>query len=151
MEGHREDLRDVLARAPREALVEEAKSPRPLRRIHARAEEQRRVLAQEPPEDLRRRAGIGPGLGVAHRDLAAVGERSLEPRAFAALDDHDLVARLREIPGARGADHAGAENDDFHACSRIPKTDKGRSAELSRFSPCPLLLPGVGAEYREMA
>ena len=152
VQRHGEDLRGVLARAPRGAFVEEAQAPRPLRRVRPEAKEERRILPQEPARDLERRARIGPRLGVGHGDLAAVGEGGLEARAVAALDDLHLVARLRQVPGAGGPDHAGAEDDDFHFPSREPENGQGeRNAASLRFSPCPLLLPGVGAEYREMA
>ena len=97
-----------------QALEEEARAPRPLRRIHAQAEEERRVVAPDPLQDLRRRIGIGPGFGVADGNLPAVGERSLHPRGIAAVHDHDLVALLGEIPGGGGADDAGAQDEDFH-------------------------------------
>ena len=102
------DLRDVLARAPRQALGQEAQAPRPLVRIHAQPEEQRRVVPPDPLQDLAGRVGIRPRLGVAHGDLAAVGEGRLEPRLGAALEHGHFMARGGEIPGAGDADHPGA-------------------------------------------
>jgi hypothetical protein len=64
------DLGDVLARVRRRAFEEEPQAPRPLRRVHAQAEEQRRVVAPQPLQDLGRRVGIGPRLRVADGDLA---------------------------------------------------------------------------------
>jgi hypothetical protein len=79
--------------------------------VGPQAKEQRRILAREPLQHLERRCGIGPGLGVRHRDLAAVGERRLHGGGVAALEHGDVVARLVEKPGSGDADHAGAEDD----------------------------------------
>ena len=141
----------MLSRARQaEAFEEEAQAPGPLRRVHAQAEEQRRVLAGEPAQDLQGRARAGPRLGVADGDLAAVGEGGLQAGTLAALDDLDLVARLRQVPGGRGADDARAQHDDFHVRFWSPETDKGRGAIVAALLPLPASPPGVGAEYREM-
>src|SRR4029077_7516055 len=72
---------DELARVVRmtrgRAFAQERKSPAPLRAIRAQAEEQRRVLASEPAQDLGGHLRIRPRLRVRHRELPAVGERSL--------------------------------------------------------------------------
>jgi hypothetical protein len=108
------DLGDVRVRARRHAFEEEAQPPRPLVRVHAQAEQQRRVVAPQPLEDLSRRVRIGPRLRMAHGDLPAVGERSLEAGALAAIGDDHFVALLGEIPGGRGADDTGTQDENFH-------------------------------------
>ena len=70
----------------------------------------------EPLQHLQRRARVGPGLGVADRDLAAVGEAGFGGRRGLAVDDGDVVALLAQEVGRGDAEQAGAENDDFHRC-----------------------------------
>src|SRR5574340_722953 len=104
----------VAARAPRQAFEEEAQAPRPLPPVGVRPEQQRRILAAQPFEQLQRRARIGPRLGVADRDLAAVGEAGLQAGARLAVEHRDGVAFLAQIPGAEGAREPGTEDDDMH-------------------------------------
>src|SRR5205085_4175558 len=89
-------------------------APGPLVGIHPQPEEQRRILAPEPLEQLDGGVGVGPGRGVADRDLPAVGERGLQSRPVAALHDGHFVPLACEIPRRAGTHHAGAENQDFH-------------------------------------
>src|SRR5688572_2265561 len=104
----------VALETAREAFEQKAQAPLPLRPVGARAEQQRRILAPQPAQKFRQHGRLGPGLGVAGGDLPAVGERGLQAGGLAPLDDGDLVAGLGEVPGAGDADHARAENDDFH-------------------------------------
>ncbi len=110
----------VALEATRPALAEEAQPPLPLRPAGTRAEKQRRVLAPEPTQDLRHHGGLRPGLGVPGGDLAAVGERGFEGGRVVPLDHRHFVACGGEVPGAGNADHAGAENDDFHRVMIAP-------------------------------
>src|SRR5437764_12722890 len=80
------ELADVPTRARGSALAKEAQAPRPLRRIGAQPEKERRVLASEPLQDLARHARIRPWRGVRHRDLPAIGERRLLARLRGAVD-----------------------------------------------------------------
>src|SRR5690348_10149768 len=70
-----DDLADVVPRAGRKAFAQEAQHPRPLPAIGAQPKKKRRVLLEQPFEDLEGSRRIGPRLRVAYRDLAAVCER----------------------------------------------------------------------------
>jgi len=59
-------------------------------------------------------AGIGPGLGVADRDLAAVGEARLQRGVLAPVDHRDGMARAGEIPRRRRPDHARTQHRHLH-------------------------------------
>jgi hypothetical protein len=98
------------------ALRQEGQAPAPLVGVQPRAEQQRRVVAQQPLGHLEGRAGIGPGLAEADRDLRAVGEAGLQRRVGLAVDDDDFMPLVEQIPGGGDADDAGAENDDLHGC-----------------------------------
>jgi hypothetical protein len=108
------DLGRVGAGACRQALAQEGEAPGPLVRIGAQAKQHRRVFAPQPFEHLRRRSGVGPGLGVAGRDLAAVGEAGFHRGRVLAVDDRDLMPGAGQIPSARHADYAGAQDCNFH-------------------------------------
>ena len=60
--------------------------------LDARTKQKRRVFPAQPLQHLARRTGIGPRLGVADRDLAAVGETRLAPGAHLPLDHRDVDA-----------------------------------------------------------
>jgi hypothetical protein len=75
------DLLDVVARARRRAFAQELQAPEPLAHVCPDAEEQRRIFLAEPLQHLERRARIGPGFGVADRDLAAAGETGFGSRS----------------------------------------------------------------------
>mgnify|MGYP003349798780 CR=1 FL=1 len=77
--------------APGQALVQKAQPPQPLRRIGTQTEQQRCIFTSEPAQRQCRRTGIGPGLAMTDRDLAAIGEAGLEPGTFAPLDHRDVV------------------------------------------------------------
>ena len=108
------DLLDVVARARRGAFAQERKAPEPLAHVGAQAEQQRRILLAQPLQHLERRAGVGPGLGVAHRDLAAVGKAGLGAGRALAVDDGHFVTQLREEISRSHAEQAGAQNDHAH-------------------------------------
>ena len=52
---------------------------------------------------------------MTYRDLAAVGKARLQARARLAIDHSHVVAGFGKVPGGRGADHSGTEDEDFHA------------------------------------
>ena len=108
------DLLDVVARARRRALAQELQAPEPLAHVGAQAEQQRRVFLPSHCSTLSGAPGIGPGLGMADRDLAAVGEAGLRRRRRLAVDDGHLVAELLEVVGRGHAEQAGAKNDHAH-------------------------------------
>src|SRR5882672_12385393 len=117
VEGQRERRLGIVEGPPGQAFQEKAKTPKPFAKVRARAEEQGSVLASDPAQDLQRRRGVGPGLGVADRDLSAVREARFEPRFRLPVDYRNLVARPCKVPGTGRADDAGSENDDPHCPS----------------------------------
>ena len=96
-----------------QAFEKESQPPRPLAQVGAHPEQQRCILPPQPFEDLQRSSGVGPGFGMAHGNLAAVGEAGLHPGRALTVDHRDLVPGLCQIPGAGHADHACTENKDF--------------------------------------
>src|SRR5690606_14128826 len=67
---------------------------------------------REPLQHLQRRRRVGPRLGMADRNLPAVGEAGFQARRRLAVDDADRFT-VPQIPiGGVDADHAGAEDDD---------------------------------------
>ena len=114
----RGDLGRVGAGACRQALTQEGEAPGPLVRIGAQAKQHRRVFAPQPFEHLLRRRWIGPGLGVAGRNLAAVGEAGFHRGRILAVDDRDLMPGAGQIPSAGHADYAGAQDCNFHFFNR---------------------------------
>jgi hypothetical protein len=131
----------MLCRVRGGAFAQERKAPQPLPQVRPQAKEQRRVLAREPLQHFERRGGVGPRLGVRHRDLAAVGERRFHAGGVASLEHAHLVAGLAEKPGGGDADDAGAKDEDFHDGLLF----KGwrEKAAFSRRSLCPLRLPST--------
>jgi hypothetical protein len=109
-----EALDRVVLRTRRQAFDEELHPPFPLPPVGAQPEQQRRILAAQPLEDLERRLGIRPGLGIRRGDLSAVGERSLEPGGWLAVDDGDVMAVGGEIPRRGDADDAAAQHEHPH-------------------------------------
>ena len=123
------------------ALAQERGAPQPLHWIESRPEQQRGVRSPEPPEDLARRRRIGPRLGVADRDLAAIGQAGFQCRAAPAVDDDDLVACRAQKPGAGHSDDPGAQDENTHhavpiaAVVRFYGAPPGALPRLSRNSP----------------
>ncbi len=111
-----DDLADVVARACGQAFAQEAQPPQPLQPVRPQPEQQRRVLAQHPLQRLPRCGRVGPGFGVADRNLSAVGEAGFGAGEGLAVDHRDLAAEAVEIVGAGGTDDSRAQNDDSHAC-----------------------------------
>ena len=109
-----DDLPDVVARALGRAVAQEGQPPEPLAHIGTQAEQQRCVLLAQPLQHLERCARVGPGLGVADRDLAAVGETGFRAGRGLAVDDGHFVTLLLEVVGRGHAEQAGAEDDHAH-------------------------------------
>ena len=108
------DLLDVVARAGGRAFAQKLQTPQPLAGVGAQAEQQRRIFLAQPFEQLERRTGVGPGLGVADGNLSAVGEAGLGARRILAIDDGHIVTQLlKEISGG-GADDTGSDDDHAH-------------------------------------
>ena len=97
------------------AIAGEFEAPAPHLRDRAVAQQQRRILAAEPLDDLHRHAGLRPRLDLAGMDDAAIAPAGLHAGRRLALDHHDVVAGLGEVPGGGGADGAGAQDDRGHA------------------------------------
>lgn len=72
--SHADHGADVGRQPAGQALAQERQAPHPLAPVELRAEQQRRVFLEHPLQQLERRLGIGPGFGVGHRDLRAVGQ-----------------------------------------------------------------------------
>ncbi len=108
------DLLDVVARARGRAVAQEGQAPEPLAHVGAQAEQQGGVLPAQPAQQLQRCAGVGPGLGMADRDLPAVGEAGFGAGRGLAVDDGHFMTEGLQIVGRRGADQTGSENDDAH-------------------------------------
>ncbi len=133
------DLTDVVPRARRRALAQELQAPQPLAQVGAQAKQQRRVFLAQPLQDLQRRARVGPGLGMADRDLAAVGKAGLGRRRGLAVDDADFVPLLTKVIGRSDAEQAGAEYDHMHESSPGRGCARERRSRACR-SPCPRYL-----------
>ena len=63
-------------------------------RYGAVAQKQRRIFLSEPLDDLRRHAGLRPGLDLAGMDDAAISPARFHAGFGLALDKHDIVACL---------------------------------------------------------
>ena len=76
---------------------------------------ERRVVLEQPLQRLPAHPRRRPGRGVARAHVAGVAEARLEARTELPVDDRHLVAVLGEVVRGGDADHAGAEDEDFHA------------------------------------
>mgnify|MGYP003694272187 CR=1 FL=1 len=89
-------------------------------------EEQRRVVAPDPLQDLRGRVRVGPRLGRGTpRSARRWRTRSPCPARSRRSTTTTSWPWLREIPGGGGADDTGAQDEDFH---------RGRSARSLRYT-----------------
>src|ERR1700719_898615 len=129
------DLQHVAPVARRHAFDEELQAPAPLLEVQARAEQQRRVSPPQPLENLERRLRVGPGLDMRDRDLATIGERSLQRRRAVPLDDGDVVSLLAKEPRGRGPDHARAEDQNLHLAKTYAYSATGTQAQNRLRSP----------------
>ena len=71
--------------------------PHPRAQVGTEAKQERGVLPCKPLENLERRAGVGPRLRVADRDLPAVGEARLGGRGGLPVDNGYLMAEAAEV------------------------------------------------------
>ena len=101
------------------AVAQHLQPPDPHHRIELGPDHQRAMPHQQPFDGFHRHARPRPGRGIAGRNLAGIGERGFLRGLGLAVDDRDLVAGARQIIGRGDADHATAENNDFHDPSRI--------------------------------
>ena len=99
------------------AVAQHLRHPAQLEQRAVGADRQRRMLLEHPLDRLQRNAGRGPGRGVAGRHLARVAEAGFLGRTGLPVEQGDVGARAREVVGRGGADHAAAQNDDFHGVS----------------------------------
>ena len=154
-ERHVDDLGGVPVGARGQAIDQEFRHPKPLMDVERRPEQKRRVAVEQPFEHLERRGRIGPGLGMADRDLSAIGEARLEARFRLPVDHADRLA-VAQIPiGGVHADNAGAENDHveigfggkvrrLHAqCSRVCARKHSRAPSVIGLRVSPLALRGA--------
>jgi hypothetical protein len=103
-----------VAGARRRAFTQELKAPEPLAHVRADAKEQWGVFLAQPLQHLQWRAGVGPGFGVAYRDLPAVGEAGFGRRGGLPVDHGHFVAELLEVVSRGHAEQAGAKNNHAH-------------------------------------
>jgi len=111
------DLLDVVARARRGTLAQKLQTPQPLTLIGTQAKQQRGIFLAQPLQHFQGGTGVGPGLGMADRDLATVGETGFCGRGGLSVDDADLMTELRQVIGGADPQQAAAQNDDVHDAS----------------------------------
>ncbi|MCY1520322.1 hypothetical protein D9M68_550970 [compost metagenome] len=99
------------------AVAQHGGHPAQLEQRAVGADRQRRVLLEHPLDRLQRNARCGPRRRVAGRHLAGVAEARFLGRAGLPVKQGDFGAGAREVVRRGGADHAAAENDDFHGVS----------------------------------
>jgi hypothetical protein len=99
------------------ALAQKPQSPAPLAGIGAQTKEEWGIFPAQPLEYLQRRTWIGPGLGVAHRNLAAVRKTGFGSRSGLAVDHGDIMPLLAQKVGGGDTKQACSEHDDFHVQS----------------------------------
>ena len=109
-----EQLADILLGAARAAFGEEFQRPRPLPAVKAPAKQQRGVFFGHPFQRAHRRAGVGPRLGLADRNLAAIGIAGFDAGLRLAINHDDFMTGLGQEPGSGNSDNAGAQHHDFH-------------------------------------
>ena len=108
------NLLDVVPCACRGAFAHELHAPQPLPHVCPNAKQQRRVFFAQPLQDLEWRTGVGPGLGMADRDLPAVGEAGFRRGRGLAVYHGDFVAELRKVISRADAEQAAPKDDDVH-------------------------------------
>ena len=112
------------------AVGDEGGQPLPLPKVEAWTQHQRCMLREQPAHDLERHARRGPRAGEPGTDPAGIAEAGFQRRSRSPVDHRHFMAGFGQIVGAGGADHAGAENDDFHGVVRNTSrwTSRARSA-----------------------
>ena len=103
-----------MARARGGAFTQKLQAPEPLAHVRADVEQERRVFLAQPLQHLERRAGVGPGFGMADGDLPAIGKAGFGGRCGLPVDHGHLVAELLEVIGRSHAEQAGAKNEYTH-------------------------------------
>ncbi len=78
------------------------------------AQEERGILLAQPLDDFRWHAGLGPGFDLAGMDDTAIPPARFHAGFRLALDKDDVVACFFQVPGARRADNACAQNNRGH-------------------------------------
>ena len=112
-----DELEHVVAGALRRALAQELQAPAPLRRVGPQPEEQRCIFPPQPFQQLHGCRRIGPGFGVADRDLPTIAEARLAGSPPVAFQYRHLVACLVQIPGRGHAHDSGTHHDHPHVVS----------------------------------
>ena len=115
--------------ALRGAVRQHLDEPRQHGAIDLRAQDERRVVHEQPLDRLHRNAGSGPGRAIAEGDFAGIGKARFQRRPLLPVDDRDLMARLGKLIRRCHADDTGTQNDDFHDVLR--EMSFGRSAILT--------------------
>ncbi len=110
------------------AVAQHGEHPAHGGRIDGRAHDQRSMFHEQPLQRLLRDAGRGPRRGITRRHFAGIGETGLQSGAGLAVEDRDLMAGFRQIPGGGDADHTGAENNDLHSVPTYSRWKRRPSA-----------------------
>ncbi len=82
--------------------------------IDFRAQDQRRVLHEQPLHCLHWDAGCRPGRAIAERDFAGIGKARFQRRSWLTVNDRHVMSAPGKLIGRGDADDAGAENNNFH-------------------------------------
>lgn len=105
-----QQVRGIAAVQRAAAGREEAQQPAPLRRIKARPQAQRRIVAQQPAERLGRHAAVGQWRHVAIGQLPAIGVAGFQPAPLARFHQGHVESFANQGVGRGQADHAGADD-----------------------------------------
>ena len=110
----------VVPGGPGPRAAQELEPPAPHPRDLAGMDQDRRVGLRERPQRLERHPRRRPRHRLADRDEAAVRMAALARDPRLAVDQHHLVAVLKQVVGGGDADHAGAEHDHLHRSATPP-------------------------------
>ena len=96
------------------AVAQHVPHPFQLKAAAVQADSQRRMTLEHPFNRLQRHARRGPGRRVTGRYLTRVACAGLQRSIGLAIQHRHLMARARQIPGARHANHTTTENHYVH-------------------------------------
>ena len=99
------------------AVAQEPEAPAQQERQPRRSQEQRRLLAPDPAQQLADHRRRVPGVGVPRVQDAAVGVTALGGEFRIAVEQRHLAARLGQVPGRERPRQATADHQHVHAKS----------------------------------
>ncbi len=126
-------------RLPAGAGGEKLQAPCPLRHVGGRAPAQRGVFVQQHGRQGAQGRGAGQGFNVAVAQLPAIGKAGAFARRSLRIHQHHFMPLVAKQIGCGAADHAGADDTDFHARGRgcWPAFSTARQAVATSTSPMP--------------